>query len=148
MNTISKAAARNRETVEAFLAGTHSPNIDDVRVIDRTVSPAIVCHGFPGGNPTDRESYKNFFRVFRQSFSGMTFDVDALVADDEFVAARWRVGARHTGDFAGVAADGRRVDFGGLVLYRMEDGLIAETWLQIDELGLLGQIGALPALAA
>lgn len=148
MNTQSKAALRNRETVEAFLAGTHSPDIEDVHVIDRTVSTAIVCHGFPGGDPTDRESYKDFFRIFRKSFSGMTFDVDALVADDHFVAARWRVEARHTGDFAGVAADGRRVEFAGLVLYRMEDGLIAETWLQIDELGLLGQIGALPAMAA
>ena len=147
MNTLSDATARNRTTVKAFLTGTHSPDIEDVRVIDRTVSPAIVCHGFPGGDPTDRESYKNFFRTFRKSFSGMEFAVDALVADDEFVAARWRITARHTGDFAGVTADGRRVDFGGLVLYRMEDGLIAETWLQIDELGLLGQIGALPALA-
>jgi hypothetical protein len=35
-----------------------------------------------------------------------------------------------------------------MVLYRMENGLIAETWLQINELSLLGQIGALSAEAA
>lgn len=63
--------------VSAFLAGTHSSNIDDVDVIDETVVPHIVCHGFagfPNEEFFDRESYKAFFRVVRQSFSDMTSD--------------------------------------------------------------------------
>lgn len=139
---------RNRRTVEAFLAGTHSRNIEDVAVIDRTVGETIACHGFPGFTITDRESYKDFFRTFRRSFSDMGWTVHALVADEEFVAARWEIEATHSGDFAGVRGDGRRISFDGMVLYRMEDGLIAETWLHINEMKLLTQIGAIPALAA
>ena len=45
-------------------------------------------------------------------------------------------------------ADGRRITFDGMVLYRMQDGLIVATWLHINELMLLSQIGAIPALAA
>jgi predicted ester cyclase len=139
---------RNRATVRDFLAGTHSRNIEDVAVIDRTVAPAFVCHGFPGGEFSDHESYKTFFRTFRASFTDMDFTVHALVADETHVFVRWEIAATHSGPFAGVAPDGRRITFDGTVLYRMEDGLIAETWLNINELALLTAIGAVPAMAA
>ena len=71
-----------------------------------------------------------------------------MVADAEKVAVRWRFTVDHTGPFAGVAGSGKRIAFDGMVLYRLEDGLIAETWLHINELSLLTQIGALPTLAA
>lgn len=141
--------ARNRATVERFLAGTHSPDIADVGVIDDTVLPDIVCHGFPGGlDPHDHESYKAFFEIFRRSFSDMTFDIDAMVSDERFVSVRWRVTCVHSGTFAGIEPSGRRIRFDGMVLYRMQAGLIAETWLHIDELALLGQIGAVRSNAA
>ena len=137
----------NRHTAERFLTGTHSRNIADVAVIDETVGPNIVCHGFPGFTITDHESYKGFFRTFRRSFSDMDWKVHALVADEHSVSARWQIWATHSGDFAGVKGDGRRITFDGMVLYRMEEGLIAETWLHINEMMLLSQIGAIPATA-
>ncbi len=138
----------NRRTVERFLTGTHSRNIEDVAVIDATVAENVTCHGFPGFMIDDHESYKTFFRVFRQSFSDMDWTVHALVADDTHVAARWEITATFSGDFAGVKADGRRITFDGMVLYRMESGLIAETWLHISEMQLLTAIGAIPQAAA
>lgn len=138
----------NRRTVERFLAGTHTPNLDDLDVIDETVAAEIVGHGFPGAKVTDRQSYKAFFRTFRQAFSDMAFQIDQLVADDRHVAVRWTVAATHSGPFAGVAGDGRGIAFNGMALYRMRDGLIAETWLHVDELGLLSAIGAIPAALA
>lgn len=138
----------NRRTVERFLSGTHSPNIEDVSIIGETVGDTIVCHGFPGFEISDHESYKNFFRVFRQSFTDMDWKVHALVADEVHVSARWEITASFTGDFAGQKADGRRITFNGMVLYRMEAGLIVETWLHINEMQLLSAIGALPAQAA
>jgi predicted ester cyclase len=148
METKTEVIARNRATVERFLAGTHSKCLSDVDVIDDTVVKNVVCHGFPGPKISDHGSYKNFFRVFRQSFDDMDWTLHALVADERFVSAHWEIQATFVGDFAGVKADGRRVSFNGSVLYRMSGGLIAETWLQINELSLLSQIGAIPAMAA
>ena len=145
---MSNIAELNRKVAEAFLAGTHSHDIEDVKVIDDTVTENVVCHGFPGGNPFDHESYKGFFRRFRQSFTDMGWKVHALVADDTHVAARWQIWATFSGDFAGQSADGRRITFDGMVLYRLQDGKIAETWLHINETMLLSAIGAIPALAA
>ncbi|SON56729.1 putative ester cyclase [Hartmannibacter diazotrophicus] len=135
---------QNRETVARFLAGTHSANIEDVAVIDETVVPHIVCHGFPGfpdGEFRDRESYKTFFRVFRQSFSDMSFSTLKTIATEEFVSAHWEIWATHSGEFRNIAPGGARVVFDGVALYRMEDGKIAETWLTINEPLLLSQLG-------
>ena len=141
----------NKTTVARFLAGTHSANIDDVEVIDDTVVPHIVCHGFPGfpnGEFRDRESYKAFFRTFRQSFSDMTFETLKTIATEEFVSAHWEIWATHSGEFQGIEPDGASVVFDGVALYRMEDGLIAETWLTINEPLLVSQLGKGRARAA
>jgi steroid delta-isomerase-like uncharacterized protein len=134
---------QNLAIAEAFLKGTHSSELADLAVIDRTVDANIVCHGFPGGNPVDRESYKDFFRAFREAFNDMTFSVPSMVADERYVHARWCMSVTHCGEFAGIPATGRRVTVEGMVLYRIKAGLIAETWLQLDQLALLSQIGAL-----
>lgn len=142
---------RNKATVARFLAGTHSANIDDVEVIDETVVPHIVCHGFPGfpnGEFNDRQSYKAFFRTFRASFSDMETEVTRMIATEDFVSAHWEIWATHSGEFAGIAPDDARVVFDGVALYRMEDGKIAETWLRINEPLLMSQLGKGVAKAA
>ncbi|AZQ68402.1 hypothetical protein EF888_15465 [Silicimonas algicola] len=141
----------NKATVARFLAGTHSANIDDVDVIDETVVPHIVCHGFPGfpnGEFNDRESYKAFFRIFRESFSDMTFLTLKTIATEDFVSAHWEIWATHSGEFQGIAPDSTRVVFDGVALYRMEEGKIAETWLTINEPLLVSQLGKGRAVAA
>jgi predicted ester cyclase len=144
-STTLDMAERNRETVERFLAGTHAPDLSALSVIDETVDESIRGYGFPGGlDPVDRESYKQFFRVFRGAFGNMAFKIHSLIADAQHVAARFEVSVDHVAPFAGIAPDGRRVVFEGMALYGMKDGRIASTWLQIDQLSLLQQIGALP----
>lgn len=141
----------NKATVARFLAGTHSPDIDDVAVIDDTVVPHIVCHGFPGFPNEeffDRESYKAFFRIFRQSFSDMRFETLKTIATEDFVSAHWEIRATHSGAFEGIQPDGARVVFDGVALYRMEDGRIAETWLTINKPLLVSQLGRGRARAA
>jgi predicted ester cyclase len=147
MRMLTEKALANRRTVERFLAGTHAADIEAVRVIDDTVNAEIVCHGFPGMEIADREAYKAWFRFFRGSFTNMAFETTAIVADDDFVAARWQVQADHSGEFVGIPATGRRVGFDGMVLYRMREGRISETWLHANEAALIGAITALEEAA-
>ncbi|MEE4238871.1 MAG: ester cyclase [Anderseniella sp.] len=142
--TPDEVIERNKVTVARFLKGTHSNDIRDLAVIDETVVPHIVCHGFPGfpnGEFADRECYKAFFRTFRQSFSDMQFETVRTIATTEYVSAHWVIHASHTGEFRGVEPDGAIVVFDGVALYRMEDGKIAETWLTINEPLLVSQLG-------
>jgi predicted ester cyclase len=142
--TTSPRAERNRTTVAYFLEQTHSGNY---AAVDETVSAGIVTHGFPCHSPRSRAEYKAFFEGFNAAFSNMEYRTLALVADDAHVAARFFVGVDHTGEFNGLAPTGKRVEFTGQAIYRLEDGLIAETWLQLDAVSFLGQIGAIPLAA-
>ncbi|MGE0564901.1 MAG: ester cyclase [Pseudolabrys sp.] len=137
-------AQRNRDTVARFLEATHSGDFD---AIDTTVDAGIRTHGFPCHSPQSREEYKQFFRDFGAAFSNMKYQTLALVADDSHVAARFLVEVNHTGEYLGIAPTGKRVSFTGQAIYRLKDGLIAETWLQLDGLAFLGQIGAIKQVA-
>lgn len=141
----------NLDTVRRFLAGTHSNILADVDVIDATVAEGITCHGFPGfpdGELRGREPYKAFFRIFQASFSEMAFSTVALYEAAGFVSAHWSCEATFSGEFAGIAPDRRRVHFDGVAVYRMENGLIAETWLSFPMPMLMAQLPAPAALAA
>jgi predicted ester cyclase len=50
----------------------------------------------------------------------------------------------HQGDFAGIPASGRTVEFSGIDIIRLQDGKVAEHWGSTDMLGLMQQIGAVP----
>jgi predicted ester cyclase/uncharacterized protein YjiS (DUF1127 family) len=141
----------NLDTVRRFLAGTHSNCLADVDVIDATVAESITCHGFPGfpdGEFQGREAYKTFFRVFQASFSDIEFTSVAHYEAAGFVSAHWSCEATFSGDFAGIAPDRRRVHFDGVAVYRMEDGLIAETWLSFPLRMLMAQLPTPAAQAA
>lgn len=135
----------NAANVRRFLEHTHSGRFD---VIDELVDENIVTHGFPGGsNPASREEYKAFFEWLDALWADMVFDLHALVADKDHVAARFTVTATHASDAMGIPATGRRVAFDGMALYRVRDGRIAETWLHPDNLAILEQLGAAEAVA-
>jgi predicted ester cyclase len=138
-------ARLNKAIVRRFLGDAHAGRLHS---FDELVAPDVVLHGFPGGDPRDRDEYKTFFAGLNAAFSAMRFDVLALVAEDDCVAARFRVRGEHRATYAGLAATGRAVDFGGMVLYRLSEGRIVETWLQPDNLSLLQQLGAVPNLSA
>lgn len=131
---------RNKRNVLRFLEDTHSGKFD---IIEEVVSPDIVTHGFPGANPSNRDEYKQFFSVLDATFRDMGLTVEALVAEDDKVAVRFTVSGVHVGEYLGIKPTGRAVSFTGMVIYRLKDGRIAETWLHPDNLTLLQQLGAI-----
>ena len=63
-------------------------------------------------------------------------------------AARWTVRATHEGPLFGIAATGRRVTVTGIDIARVVDGKAVEHWRIFDQLGMLQQLGAIPASGA
>jgi predicted ester cyclase len=55
------------------------------------------------------------------------------------------VTATSTGDFLGVQPTGKPVEWTEIHFFRIVDGRIAEHWANFDQLGILTQLGAIPA---
>lgn len=128
---------RNRTVVQRFLEDTHGGRLD---VIDETVSPDITTHGLFGMDPDSREGYRCFFRVIGEALHKMDFSIDAMLAEEDKVAVHFSLSAIHGGELLGVPASGRPVQFSGMVIYRLVEGLIRETWLYPDHIALQQQL--------
>jgi steroid delta-isomerase-like uncharacterized protein len=69
------------------------------------------------------------------------FTVDDIVVNGDKAAARWTMTATNTAPLAGIPPTGKPITQHAVVFYRFEDGKIAEFWVQMDQLGVLRQVG-------
>jgi steroid delta-isomerase-like uncharacterized protein len=88
------------------------------------------------------EGQKQIARAFRAAFPDLTFDVEIVIAEGEYVAARWTASGTHTGRWGNVDATGRVVTLSGVNIFRFESGRVAEIWNHRDDLGLQEQLDA------
>jgi predicted ester cyclase len=54
----------------------------------------------------------------------------------------------HRGEFMDIPPTGREIGLGGITILRFENGRCVERWSQVDMLGLLAQLGAVPPQSA
>lgn len=87
---------------------------------------------------------REHIRTAEAAFPRYELIVDDIIAEGDKVVLRATARGTHEGEFAGIPPTGRDVEFAAIIIYRIEDGLIAETWIQADMVGLLQQLGALP----
>jgi steroid delta-isomerase-like uncharacterized protein len=83
--------------------------------------------------------------ALRRGFPDVRFTVHDLIADGERIAVRWTWDGTHTGPFQAWAPSGKRVTNSGIAVYELQQGKIVRVWLETDRLGVLQQIGAVPA---
>ena len=100
---------------------------------------------FPGQGP-GLEGLKDILRSMRSAFPDLDFSNKEQIAGDK-VASRFEWTGTHEHEFLGVPATGRRVRVWGVVIDRLEDGRIKDTRIIMDTLGMMGQLGVLPAPA-
>lgn len=81
-----------------------------------------------------------FLNAHFETFPDYTGETDAMIAQDDTVAVRYTVRGTHTGEYRDVEPTGHTVEWTGMAMYRIEDGRIAEIWLEEDRLGLLEQL--------
>jgi predicted ester cyclase len=75
----------------------------------------------------------------------MVMTVDAQYEDGDVVVSRWTARGTQTGDLPMLPATGRSATVTGMLVERYEGDRIAETWSNWDTLGMLQQLGAIPA---
>ena len=87
------------------------------------------------------EGQKQIARAFRTAFSDLRFEVEIVIAEVDYVAARWTARGTHTGSWGAVEATGRPMTLFGVNIFRFEHGRVAEIWNHRDDLGLHEQLG-------
>jgi len=83
--------------------------------------------------------------VMRGGFPDVQWALEELVVEGEKVAARYTLRGTHEGTFFGVPATGKQIAIQTMNFYAMANGKIVGERGQPDLLGLMQQIGAVPA---
>jgi steroid delta-isomerase-like uncharacterized protein len=120
-------------------------NRDDLAALDDLLSPDVIDHGAYPGQAAGRDGFKQFFAFWRTAFPDLVYTIEDEIADGDRVVVRWTARGTHRGMYHGVAPTGKRVTMSGIQINRLANGKIVEDWTRFDELGLLRQLGAIPA---
>jgi predicted ester cyclase len=88
------------------------------------------------------EHSKARIRAWRHAFPDFHTTVENVLAEGDWVAFQLRHEGTHLGEFLGVPATGRRVDFRSMVFNRFENGVVVENWGLHDHARALEQIRA------
>ena len=117
-------------------------NLGNVDLVDELFDPEF--EGTMPGGVLDREQFKGFVHMWLAAFPGLQCEVYDLVAEGDLVA--WGVIARgtHAGEFMGIPATGRSVEFDSLNIAELRDGRGYRHKVIMDIPSLIAQLGVSP----
>jgi steroid delta-isomerase-like uncharacterized protein len=135
------STAANKEIVRAFVEAWNTKDLDR---FDELMSES--CRLTVGGNTIScsPSATRAIAEHWLSAFPDYRFELLDLIAEGDRVVARMPFSGTQTGPVLDLAATGRSVHVGEIVIFRIEDGKIAEAWEEYDELGMRRQLGALP----
>ncbi len=120
-------------------------NEGDFTAVDEILAPEYVRRE-AGSDEVMRgpEAFEAFITDARRAFSGMEVTIDEMLVADGAVVVRARERGTHDGEFMSVEPTGERVEVEGIVIHRVDDGRIVETYACWDMLGMMRQLGVVP----
>ena len=137
------SAEQNKALVRRIVDEAQSGhNLD---VVDELLAADFVDHSVPPGLPPSREGVKMQFAMFFSAFPDLRVVIHDQVAEGDRVVTRKTFHGTHQGDLMGIPATGRSVAFDVIDILRVQNGKITDHWNVVDQLGLMHQIGAIPA---
>jgi steroid delta-isomerase-like uncharacterized protein len=113
-------------------------------LLEELVANDFVIHG-PRAEIHGREGARQYLTVLRVAFPDIHFTIEDQFADGDRVMTRWTARGTHRGEFQGIPPTGKQVTLAGTDIDRITDGKFVECWTSTDDLGLLQQLGVIPA---
>jgi len=131
----------NKETVGRVFAEVI--NLGKLDLIDELFDPDFETVTPQGA--LDREGFAGYVQAWRAGFPDVRCDVEDLTAEDDRVAWAIRATGTHTGDFMGIPATGRTVDFDSLNLATFRNGRLHRHTVMMDLGRMMQQLGVAQA---
>jgi steroid delta-isomerase-like uncharacterized protein len=120
-------------------------NQGNVDAIDELMSPDFVNHGGPPGIPSDGEGFKQMVAMYTSAFPDIHFHIEDQIAEGDTVATRWSGHGTHQGELMGIPPTNKQVAVTGIAMDRIAGGVVAESWGEFDQMGMMQQLGVVPS---
>ncbi len=118
-----------------------------LEVISEIISPSHALHGpNVAGSAVGPEAYKRQLLAFLAGYSDLHFTVEDVITENDKVVACWTFSGTHRGDYMGIPATNKKVSMDGITIHHLAGGKIMDSYGNWDLLGMMQQLGAVPAL--
>ena len=118
----------------------------DLDVVTELVAPDVVTHNpLILDAPSGPDSVRGGFEMLRGSFSDLQIEIHDLIAEGDRVAVFLTMSGVNTGDYRRGGATEKRGSIRAFFVWRVQDGLLAESWGVADRFDLLQQLGMIPS---
>ncbi len=140
MSAANKALSK-RILDEAFNAG-------NLAVMDEILAEGFVNYDAALPEPgIGIDAAKASVTGYRDAFPDLKITIEEQIAEGDRVVTRWSARGTHQGDLMGIPPTGKQATVTGITIDTIASGRIIETRTNWDTLGLLQQLGVVPALA-
>ena len=110
--------------------------------VDKYFTPDCVWHS-PSGDTIGHEALKEHYKDMDNVFSNVQHNIVQIFAEGDFVITHYQINLKHTGDFLGIPATGKNVQFPLIEICRFDNDKIEECWSDYDALlTMVMQLGA------
>ena len=109
------------------------------------ISPNMMVHG-AGGQAVGMgpDGLIDLIKTWRTAFPDGRMEIDALIVEGDTVAIRNTWYGTQTAEFYGIPPSGKSVAVTSVGIDRVTDGLVSEGWGELDMVGMMQALGALP----
>jgi predicted ester cyclase len=113
------------------------------------IAPVMTVHG-AGGQAVGMgpDGLIDLIRTWRTAFPDGKMTIDDLIVDGDLVGIRNTWHGTQTADFYGIPASGKQVHVTSIGIDRVKDGQVVEGWGELDMVGMMQQLGAMPVAGA
>jgi len=118
-----------------------------LEVVNELISPSHALQG-PNifGSSIGPEAYRRQVSRFLEGYPDLRWTIQGTIAEEDKVVACWTISGTHKGDFMGVPATDKKVSVDGMTIHHIAGGKIMDSHSNWDTLGMMQQLGAVPAL--
>jgi len=119
----------------------------NLAVVDELLADDFIDHTPLPGLPPTRDGVRTLFAGMRAAFPDLRITIHEQIGDEEKVMTRKTFSGTHAGPFMGIPASGNPIAFEVIDILTIRGDQIREHRVILDQLGLMQQLGAIPAMA-
>ena len=123
-----KLIENNKKVLLRFQREVFNGHDWSIETLRRNLTDDFIDHAAMEGDPPGLEGVQMRFAGWAAAFEEALEENAVMVGEQDLIAVMYTLHARHSGDFMGVPASGRKVAIPGMEVVRIRDGKIAEHW--------------------
>ena len=116
----------------------------NLNLLEQLISERFVNHNSGPNESPGINGIKEGVEAFHNGFSDIRFVIEDLVSEEDKIAIRGLFQGIHTEEFLGVPPSEKEITMTWIIILRVEDGKITDRWGNMDEFGLMTQLGLIP----